>query len=1000
MTSPSSPLHVLLVEDEPSEVELIRYYLRQPLSRQSKADVVMTQVATLAEAADFLACNAVDVVLLDMGLPDSQGVQTVTNTRTLVADTPIIVLTGNDDVDVALQALEAGAQEYLIKSEVGSTRLHRALHQVISRHQLEIRLEDANRRMHTLLNTAGDAIITADETGRILSFNRAAEAMFGYRAANIIGHNLRRLMPEPYSSQHDDYMQRYEQTGERRVIGIGREVTALRRDGSTFPIELNVADTGLEHPREFIGTIRDISQRVHERRELAAEEAKFRGLFELSPVGIAMNDYETGEFLDFNAAVNEPADYTPEEFRRLSYWDITPMEYMPAEQRQLEILESTGRYGPFEKEYRRRDGSRYPVLLHGFKGLDAEGRPVIWSIIQDISELKAAEAKAKEREVRLEQAREEAEQANRAKSEFLANMSHEIRTPMNAVIGLSQLLQETSLDTRQHDYLNKIHDASRLLLGIINDVLDYSKIEAGKLELERTPFNLDSLTEQMRGLFVDTAQKRGLAFNIAVDPEVPRNLVGDDLRMGQVLTNLFSNAVKFTQAGSVTLDVVLTERQSETVSLTFSVTDTGIGMTPADTEKLFQSFSQVDASTTRQYGGTGLGLVISRRLVEMMGGHLDVASVPGQGSRFFFTLTFPLAKGPTVANSGQHAAAALSGVESIPDLQGRCLLLVDDNAINLEVAQRILEKTGTDVVLAQNGAEALERVEQSTFDLVLMDLQMPVMDGFEATARLRERGFTQPVIALSASVMQDDRRRAHSAGIDDHVAKPIDRALLYRTLEHWLDAETRELTAPLETAPTGRLPHHLAGFDLAKGLRYVDGVEDFYLTMLVRFRERLEKEFSALPGLLDAGEHDAARRLAHSLKGLAGTLAAETLYQLAGEIETALYAGGDVADTQYRALVRALEEAQHSLAPLRVIHQPDPTHRDVPDTAAVTQLRECLVASEFVDDATLQAALAALKAMASAASLTQLATLVEEMDSEAALTQLDAIIQAAEGNVT
>ncbi|RKT45115.1 response regulator [Thiocapsa rosea] len=589
------------------------------------------------------------------------------------------------------------------------------------------------------------------------------------------------------------------------------------------------------------------------------------------------------------------------------------------------------------------DGPR----CRGFVGFDSVRRHHRYSeaeqrLLTVFAQMLVNVQKRRETEASLRLSREQAEAASRSKSEFLANMSHEIRTPMNAVIGLSQILLGTELNDEQRDYLGKIFSSSRLLLGIINDILDYSKIEAGKLELESRPFRLDQLLEQMATLFGSAAGQKGLELIFRVSPEAPRTLLGDTLRLGQVLTNLLANALKFTEEGTVEVRITRLGGDTDQVRLRFEVSDTGIGMDAGQVDRLFQAFSQADSSTTRKYGGTGLGLVISRKLVERMGGDLAVASSPGEGSVFSFDLLLPVSRedtgpGNTRAISGarvlvvdDHSVARtvlreileswrcrveeaasgaaavravieaeragmafdfilmdwkmpgeIDGLEAVrqlfrlrkegvltgaeapaiivsgynrddlpkdrpglngflgkpvtastlldtllearggephpgkparparpatPSFAGAAILLVEDNALNQEVAKRMLQRTGAVVTLAENGVEAVELATSQDFDLVLMDLQMPIMDGFEATRRIRLERPDLPIIALSAAVMEIDRNDAREAGMNGHLAKPIDTVELYRTLALWLtchdDAEPKGSAAGTTDTPS------------------------------------------------------------------------------------------------------------------------------------------------------------------------------------------------------
>lgn len=405
---------------------------------------------------------------------------------------------------------------------------------------------------------------------------------------------------------------------------------------------------------------------------------------------------------------------------------------------------------------------------------------------EDLNEELADEIEQRKRiEKELHKAKEIAEAASKTKSEFLANMSHEIRTPMNGILGTLQLLQGSVMSESQKQYVSIAYNSGESLLSLLNDILDFSKIEAGKLELEYIPFDVRSLINELAVLLKQKADERRVVIKTELDSEIPEVIRGDSVRIRQILSNLLTNAIKFTEDGDVTMRVSVLEKDDSYARLRFEIIDTGIGISENVQRKLFNSFTQADGSTTRKYGGTGLGLAIVRQLVTMMRGRLGVNSEPGKGSTFWAEIAFE------IAHEIASATSEKKPVEEVLELEGLALL-VEDNPVNQVVAKKMLEKVGIKYEVVNNGEEAVNRLQQNhDFDLVLMDCQMPVMDGYEATQRLREyekenRLEHLPVIAMTANAMEGDKDKCLAAGMDDYVAKPVKQQALRETLAKYL----------------------------------------------------------------------------------------------------------------------------------------------------------------------------------------------------------------------
>jgi len=918
-----------------------------------------------------------------------------------------------------------------------------------------------------MLNGAGIYKPVRDGEDFILvDLNKAAERVEKIRKDKVLGKSISKVFPRAEAFGLLDVFRKVLKTG----VPIDYPVTRYkngRLEGQRdhFVYRLPSGEIVTVYSDETMRKQTEEALRKSEKRlKDLSEESKrreeiYRSLLDSSPDAVILYDME-GLVQYVNPAFTRILGWSSDEVagRRIEFVPDSEREVTLANVR--EFLAHGTPVAGFETKRYTKDGRLLEVSVSASGYHDHLGAPAGQLIvIRDISRRKKA---ARELEGALETARllsAQAEAASKAKSDFVANMSHEIRTPMNAVIGLSDLALRAAPSPKLQDYLTKIRSASRSLLGIINDILDFSKIEAGKLDLESVEFDLRDIMRDLTNLLGVVATGKGLEFLALVAPNVPCWLIGDPLRLAQILTNLANNAVKFTHEGEIVVRVALAQKDSKRVTIHFSVKDSGIGLASDKIPKLFDSFSQVDGSTTRKYGGSGLGLTISKRLVEMMGGKIHVESELGKGSTFFFAIEFEFQEKAveenvhtelgglkvlvvddnkaareilleilssvsiqaTAVDSGERAVkelvdamdrkpydlvlmdwnmpcmngidtakeidrdprlavhipkiimvtaygyeevmqqaqeAGLDGflmkpvdqrllfgtilevfgkqpitrwgagsvskreAEAVEKIRGARILVAEDNEINQQVVREILEGAEMIVEMVTNGVEAVRAVSESAFDAALMDVQMPEMDGYEAarTIRLNLRQESLPIVAMTAHALKGDREKCLESGMNDHVAKPIDIEELLTTLAKWVKPAKRSPTpkkVPQETAESSRsedLHEILDGIDTNAALRRLGGNKRLFKSLLIDFRRDFQKTAEEIKDAWNKRDIEAARRLAHTMKGVSGAIGADRLYASSIELETAMKKGNE--DEFHERLVtfeNALEQVLESI---------------------------------------------------------------------------------------
>jgi len=790
-----------------------------------------------------------------------------------------------------LSAEQKEALSILAKQVVANIELRKEHNKIADEKQL---ISESNDLLHAFLENSPSLIAMKDVEGRYIYVNSKTANYFGKDISSILGctsydFSDKKLADEVTKNEKEI---RESRKVKRIEYSTGEGDSATYFVSFTFPL--------INQKKEIYG-IGTISNNITEAKKIesALKESKdsFFKIFYDSPVSMVILSNKTRKLVNANNAYLSMFNFKTEEEIKgkttFELWLSDPIEY----ERTRELLRTKGFLLNDEVHLTMKNNQEI-TLLCSSNYLELGGEEMLLVSYVDITERKRLEKQ-------LLIAKKEAEQATVSKSLFLANMSHEIRTPLNAMLGFTDLLESTSLNQQQKEYLNIIDSSGKNLLTIINDILDFSKIEAGMLSIEHVPFSLQQLIHSVYTMFYTKAQSKNIKLSISVDPHLPSLVSGDPTRLNQILINLLGNAIKFTQQGSVNIDCEILQRSTEKIEIKISVKDTGIGIAPQKITEIFDRFTQAESNTNRNFGGTGLGLSIAKKLIELQGGSISVNSELGKGSEFYFTIAY------TIADEKEYKPTEDSLQKEQKIFAGKKVLIVEDNVVNQKLASIHLNNEGFLVEIAENGQEAVNKLKENKYDIILMDIQMPILDGYQATKKIRrEMNITTPIIAMTANAMAGELENCTAAGMDDYITKPFKAESLMNIIYKFLAGKSKGISK----SATEKV------INLVYLKEFSGGKDDAMKEMIHIFLTQNEEDVALLEKAMREHDYSNIKQLMHKMQTSLGFIGIDTsLLELLKETEK--IAGNEkeinTLNEKITAIIKICKQAQKELVELQ-----------------------------------------------------------------------------------